>query len=209
MLEENIQVKVKKTARLIFLKSELKRNGKLLIALHGYGQLSTHFSKKFDNIHPDFDVLIPEGLNRFYLNGSSGRVGSSWMTREERESDISDNQNYLEQIFTDYSKKYTSIVLLGFSQGGATASRFCYQNNFSASGLILWGSVFPPDIKQVERKQFAGKKYFVLGQQDKYFDLENQKEVLDLQRELGYENIQYEGGHNIDSIVLNKILNHF
>jgi len=209
MLEEKIHVSVKKTARLVLLKSEVKKNSKLLIALHGYGQLSTHFSKKFENIHPDFDVLIPEGLNRFYLKGSAGRVGSSWMTREERESDIADNQNYLEQIFKDYSKKYTSIVLLGFSQGGATASRFCYQNTFNTSGLILWGSVFPPDISQVERKQFFGKKYFVLGRQDEYFNPENQKEVLDLQTGLGYENVQFVGGHDIDLAILNEILNHF
>jgi predicted esterase len=208
MFAEKIQVKVSKTARLILLKSETKVNSKLAIALHGYGQLSTYFSKKFEEIHSDFDVLVPEGLNRFYLKGSSGRVGSSWMTREERETDISDNQNYLEHLVNEYSKKYSNIILIGFSQGGATASRFCYQKNTTIDGLILWGGIFPPDIKE-EAQRFSGKKFFVLGKQDEYFTSENQKEVLALQKKLGYETIQFTGGHDIEISVLNQILNHF
>lgn len=209
MIIEKIQVKVSKTARLIHLKSENKVNTKLLIALHGYGQLSTYFSKKFEEIHTDFDVLIPEGLHRFYLKASSGRVGSSWMTKEERESDISDNQDYLEQIIADFSHKYDEIILLGFSQGGATSSRFCYQKTNTIKGLILWGSVFPPDINQTEIEQFIGDKFFVLGNKDEYFTEENQKEVLALQKKLGYKTVQFTGGHEIDIPVLNDILNHF
>lgn len=209
MLEETIHVKVSKTARLTLLKSEKKTNSKLLISLHGYGQLSTYFSRKFKEINSNFDVLVPEGLNRFYLKASSGRVGSSWMTKEERESDISDNQDYLDQVISKYSKLYDSIVLLGFSQGGATASRYCYQKTNSIKALILWGSVFPPDITREQKKQFEGDKYFVIGNQDEFFSPEIQKEVLDLQRELGYTTIQYEGIHDIDISVLNKILEQF
>ena len=209
MLTEKIQVQVKKTARLTLLKSELKQNSKLLIVLHGYGQLSTYFSKKFNSVQEGFDVLVPEGLSRFYLRGSSGRVGSSWMTKEERQSDILDNQNYLEQISSDFSGKYEEIVLLGFSQGGATAARFCYQKQHKIKGLILWGSVFPPDISQPEIEQFNGKKFFVLGKTDEYFNEENQKEVLDLQKQLGYKTIQFSGGHDIEIDVLNEILGEF
>jgi len=209
MLVEKIQVKVSKTARLIHLKSEKKTNSKLLIALHGYGHLSTYFSRKFEEIHQDFDVLVPEGLHRFYLKASAGRVGSSWMTKEERESDILENQNYLEQILESYSDTYSTIVLLGFSQGGATASRFCYQKNNTISGLILWGSVFPPDISQEEINHFNGQKFFVLGKEDEYFTEKNQKEVLALQKKLGYETVQFAGGHDIDISVLNEILNLF
>jgi predicted esterase len=209
MLTEKIQVQVKKTARLILLKSESKQNSKLLIALHGYGQLSTYFSRKFSGIHSDFDVLVPEGLHRFYLKGSSGRVGSSWMTKEERELDIVDNQNYLEQIIEEFKSRYNEIVVLGFSQGGATAARFCYQKQHNINGLILWGSVFPPDITQKEIELFGGLKFFVLGKKDEYFNEENQKEVLALQKNLGYKTVQFSGGHDIEIDVLNKILSQF
>jgi predicted esterase len=209
MVVEKIQIKVSKTARLILMKSETQVNAKLIIALHGYGQLCTYFSRKFEGIHKDFDVLVPEGLNRFYLKASSGRVGSSWMTKEEREMDILDNQTYLHELVNDYSKKYDSILLLGFSQGGATASRFCYQMQAKIDGLILWGSVFPPDISQEETTNFTGQKFFVLGKQDEYFSFENQKEVLALQNNLGYKTVQFEGGHDVDITILNDILHHF
>lgn len=209
MLVEKIQVKTTKTARLILLKSETKINSKLLIALHGYGQLSTFFSEKFKEIHGDFDVLVPEGLNRFYQKGSSGRVGSSWMTKEERESDIADNQSYLAKIVSNFSEKYSCIFFLGFSQGGATASRFCCQEYAKIKGIILWGSVFPPDISQQKMNNFPGQKIFVLGKQDIYFDEKNQKEVLALQEQLGFKTVQFDGGHDIDISILNKILSQF
>ncbi len=209
MLEEKIHIKIKKTARLVLLKSENNNNRKLLIALHGYGQLSTYFSKKFKEINSNFDVLVPEGLNRFYLKESSGRVGSSWMTKEDREFDIEDNQDYLDEIIKEYSTKYESIILLGFSQGGATASRYCYKKANRIKGLVLWGSAFPPDITKEENNSFKGEKYFVLGLQDEYFNKEIQKDVLALQMELGYTIIQYDGIHDIDISVLNGLLDHF
>lgn len=209
MISENIQVKIEKNARIMHLKSETKRNTKLLIALHGYGQLATYFSRKFEQIHPDFDVLIPEALNRFYLKGSSGRVGASWMTKEERESDIEDNQNYLSQLFSKYEPHYKQIILLGFSQGGATAARFCYRNKITISGLILWASVFPPDVNQESISLFEGEKYFVLGDNDEFFNEESQKEALDLQTNLGYTNVYFEGKHDVDISVLNAILSKF
>ena len=36
--------------------------------------------------------MAPEGLSRFYLEGFSGKVGATWMTREDRLNDI---DNYL------------------------------------------------------------------------------------------------------------------
>jgi hypothetical protein len=32
--------------------------------------------------------VAPEGLSRFYLSGSTDTIGASWMTREERKSEI-------------------------------------------------------------------------------------------------------------------------
>jgi predicted esterase len=209
MITENRQLKVSKTARITLLQKSQQKNKKLLIVLHGYGQLSTYFSRKFENIHPDYDVLVPEALNRFYLKASAGRVGASWMTKEDRESDIADNLNYLHQIVQTYSVEYEHISLLGFSQGGATAARYCYAFNNAFEALILWGSVFPPDVSQEKLPDFTGEKYFVLGKEDEFFNEENQKEALNLQKNLGYFTVSFDGKHDIDIRVLNEILTKF
>ena len=123
----------------------------ILVALHGYGQLAQFFYRKFSFLSETWGLLIPEGPHRFYLEGSAGRVGASWMTKEWREQDIADNNAYLKQLFEKISvaNPNATLHLLGFSQGGATAARFYQQHPELCSQLILWASVFPPDIETV------------------------------------------------------------
>src|SRR5690606_41470350 len=90
----------------------------IVFALHGYGQLVSYFIKKFNTLNPEkYFIVAPEGLHRFYLNGSSGRVGASWMTKEDRENDIKDYINYLNHLWDSIQteKKFDTIVLLCFS----------------------------------------------------------------------------------------------
>lgn len=203
-------LQVKKTVRLSHLKDVNSPNTSLLIALHGYGQLSTFFARKFEGVtEAGFDVILPEGLNRFYLEGSSGRVGASWMTKEERDYDMEDNKQYLSQIIETYRASYDKIILLGFSQGGATAARFFFSDKTSIAGLILWASVFPPDLEQDLPAGSYENCHFVLGKEDPYFDEYKQKEVLNLYRELGMKVHSFDGDHDVDAKLLRTILNQF
>jgi hypothetical protein len=61
----------------------------LLYVLHGYGHLAPYFIRKFNSLEDSF-IVAPEGMYRFYLYGSSGRVGACWMTKEERLDDALD-----------------------------------------------------------------------------------------------------------------------
>lgn len=175
----------------------------LLYILHGYGQLAFYFLKKFDFLNEDYFIVAPEGMHRFYLNGSSGRVGASWMTKEDRDIDISDNirwLNKLDQRITD-GNSFEKKIILGFSQGGATAARWNYDDKMKADHLIIWASVFPPDlnphdlIKPNEQKT----NYFVLGTEDEYYTEQNQKDTLDFYSKLNFNCLTYKGKHDIDS----------
>ena len=92
----------------------------VLYVLHGYGQLVKFFIQKFKNLNQEILIVAPEGMHRFYKKGNSGRVGASWMTKEARETDISDNMIYLNALDIEVARKYpiTKRILLGFSQGG-------------------------------------------------------------------------------------------
>jgi predicted esterase len=206
MIEKKLTIK--KTIRYYTI-GDINKAKYLIIALHGYGQLPNYFGRKFENLSEDFFVVLPEGLHRFYLEGSSGRVGASWMTKEDRESDIQDNMKYLNELTSKFhlKKSFTKSILLGFSQGGATAARFFYATNF-IDHLILWACIFPPDLKlDNEIKTVTKINYFVIGKDDPYFTKSQFSDTMDFYKNIGFETTQYNGNHSIDTTYLNNLLN--
>jgi predicted esterase len=179
----------------------------LLIVLHGFGQLSKFFLKKFDFLPENYLILAPEGMHRFYLQGNSGRVGASWMTKEARELDIEENTKALTALLEKVKseKQFSKIMLLGFSQGGATAARWYFSNPKQFDLLILWASVFPPDLDK-PALEINGKNYFVLGNQDEYYTEEQQLSEIATYKEIGFNTIYFEGKHDIHQATLSKLL---
>lgn len=179
----------------------------VLYALHGYGQLVKYFIRKFQQLEQSCIVVAPEGMHRFYLKGSSGRVGASWMTKEAREVDISDTNRFLDALRIEIKQQYDlPEILLGFSQGGASAARWNQTaGNFHAQ--ILWGCVFPPDIEK-EKIHTCGKgnDFFVLGNQDEYFNSEAQEKIKEFYESIDYTIITFAGNHDIHLETLNEII---
>jgi predicted esterase len=173
--------------------------------LHGYGQLPQYFIRKFKGISDDNRVIIaPGGLSRFYLDGFAGRVGSTWMTKEERLLDIDNYIKYLnsvaEQVLKEASQE-VKITILGFSQGSATACRWAEKLTFPFENLVLHSGAFPTDV------DFSGlgsvlrdKKVFMLrGNQDEFINDERrneQKELID-KLNVNVREIEFEGNHDI------------
>jgi predicted esterase len=186
---------------------ELDKASHLLIVLHGYGQLAEFFIRKFNDVPENYLVIAPEGMHRFYLNGTSGRVGASWMTKEDRESDIRDNLIWLNQLLNELKakKKFEKIILLGFSQGGATAARWYYSIKNEFNHLILWASVFPPDVEKPENSNNS-ENYFVIGNQDEFFSTEQQNQEISFYSNLGFQTQTFDGKHDIEIDCLNRIL---
>src|SRR5690606_6986756 len=117
---------------------------------HGYGQLARYFLRHFSVIENEETVIVaPEGLSRFYLDGFSGRVGATWMTKEARLSEIEDQAIYLNLLLQNMLQQLPEGVrvhVLGFSQGGATVCRWLATQNITCHRLILWAASFPEDI---------------------------------------------------------------
>ena len=77
------------------------RTRRVWFVCHGYGQLAAYFVRHFAFLaeaDPTTVVIAPEGLSRFYLTGNGGRVGASWMTRDDRLHEIADHINFLNQL---------------------------------------------------------------------------------------------------------------
>ena len=200
-------LKINKTARIATHGSPDART--LWIALHGYGQLVPYFIRHFHHLNPETNrVIAPEGLHRFYLEGTSGRVGASWMTKEERERDIQDYIHYLDEVYQHYAKGVEKVVLLGFSQGVATASRWINLGRSHFDVLINWAGVFPPDLNNDQLEGIKKtRNFFVYGKQDPYFSTD---QLNAMQQRFNDANVEveifnFEGKHQLDKKILTHI----
>jgi predicted esterase len=180
---------------------------KMIIALHGYGQLAKYFIRKIEALSSEYLIVCPEGPHRFYLKGSSGRVGASWMTKEAREMDMEDNLHWLNALIDEMKQQHkpASITLLGFSQGAATAARWYQQNPKLFDQLILWAAVFPPDLDTGTFPR-ENPMHFVLGSEDEYYQGADAEVLKNSYLDLGFKVHAYKGTHDIDSKVVAEIL---
>lgn len=150
-----------------------------LYVLHGYGQLPEFFIRKFQaQVQAGWRVVAPEGAHRFYLKGTDGRVGASWMTREARLDDIADQMRFLDALRAGLDAETgaeagTALrVLLGFSQGASTALRWAALGRGGPGcwdGLIAHSGVIPPDLKAMDGDLSHGPALdVVVGTDDPY-----------------------------------------
>ncbi|MBS1493428.1 MAG: dienelactone hydrolase family protein [Bacteroidetes bacterium] len=206
-------ISVKKSAR-YFLSSQNKNPDTLMFVLHGYGMPAFHFLKEFEMIDDENTLIVsPEGLSRFYTKGFYGNIGASWMTSEDRENEINDYVNYLDEVFTevlnDLEKKPEKIILLGFSQGGSTVTRWAATGKVSANILIIHSSDIPKDIDfdLLKSKSEKMKIHCVYGDEDKSVRKENFESSVNLlyEKNIKFEQHIFNGGHNINIETVKKI----
>lgn len=182
------------------------------LVCHGYGQLAKYFIRHFDGLgQHKIKVIAAEGLHRFYLAGTEGRVGASWMTKEDRLRDIENYKALLRGIYEKEIRPHSSasVTLLGFSQGASTISRLAMESDIDFDRLIIWAGVFPPDVPlSLGRQRLQGKElYFVYGDQDEYVTEAKAEEIKSLldQTDLSYHVEKFHGGHNMNREVLLKL----
>lgn len=192
---------VRKTARFHHRKVEKPLNQWMIC--HGYGMLSTYFARHFSTLPESSELIVPEGLHRFYLQGASGRVGASWMTKESRDQDIADYIAYLNQLY-DLFKKDVPLVAFGFSQGVATICRWALQLPIPPKYLVLWAGVIPPDMQEEawQRLHDTTEIFIFKGSDDPFHKPEYDEWTRKIAPDAHV--IQYEGGHAIHKDTLRE-----
>ena len=210
------QVNFNYSARYCKLGKINARTNVVWFVLHGYGQLASYFIKKFQPLVDQHHcVIAPEGLNRFYLRGFNGRVGATWMTKEDRLRDIENYLNYLTSVYrTEIPNDRDLLInILGFSQGAATVCRWVTQTDINFNSLILWAGIFPPDLEPVVSREKLEKKKlaFVYGLKDPYLSSKILQEQDSLSKTLGVtpKTFTFDGVHDIDPEILNKLADHW
>lgn len=121
--------------------------------------------------------------------------------------DIEDNMNWLDELLEHLKQRLqpASISLLGFSQGAATAARWYQRNPSAFNQLILWATVFPPDLEPGTFPK-ENPMHFVLGTEDEYYQGETAEQLKETYKSLGFEIHSFKGKHDIEEGVLTAIL---
>lgn len=198
------QISISKTARYYVIPPVERPVKKVLIVIHGYAQLAKDFIEEFRGLINDHVLIAaPEGLSKFYFRNEPA---ASWMTKEDRENEISDYLLYLDKFInslkTDFDITGAEISLLGFSQGVHTAVRWFIHSPESFSNLILCSSDFPKDadINMLKEKLINAKMQFIYGTKDEVITLQRYQESMDLLKtnNVIFDELSFEGGHRIN-----------
>jgi predicted esterase len=183
-------------------------------ALHGYGQLAHRFLRYLEILDDGTRLLVaPEGLHRYYLDHAERKVGSSWMTSEDRLTDIEDYVIWLDRlygrVFETVRREEVRVVALGFSQGVHTLCRWLAFGGAAVDVAVVWGAGLPPDLDlEAHAGRLGRPRWFVVaGDADPVFDPES---VATAERRLasaGVESrtLRFAGDHRLDRATLERL----
>lgn len=175
---------VTRSARYFTLGPPAESAAEVWIGLHGYAQLASRFLRWLSPLDDGRTLIVaPEALSRFYLEtGMDGRhgkaIGATWLTREDREADLRDHLGYLDRLHDELLQKVAArprLMLLGFSQGAALATRWVAGGRVRPDLLMLWGAGPPADVPPARlAERLAGcPLHLVAGDRDAYVPTES------------------------------------
>lgn len=201
---------VAKTAR-YFTQGDLTENTQYIwIVIHGYAQTADSFLNNFKILGDEHFIIAPEGLNKFYSRGFSGSPVASWMTSLERENEIIDYNNYLNQLVERLNlKSYTNakLMILGFSQGVSTQTRFLNQTpiKFDFSVMIA-GEIGKEFQEHLPERMAKTNSLYLVGNQENLI----KPEKIEFHQQL-FKNSNcffniFEGKHEVNEHAVNTIL---
>lgn len=181
------------------------------LLLHGYGMLAQGILHWFRAAERPGRLLVaPEGLSRFYQERNGLRtVGASWMTREDREHELLDQQGYLDQVVRDIVGDIPRLEVHGFSQGVATAARWVAREAHAVARLVCWGGTLPEEVDVAALGAAVAPEpvHFVVGDRDAWVAPEAVAADAERTRAAGVavELHRFAGGHRIDDGVLARL----
>ena len=212
-------LRVRRTARYHTLGDGGPGTREIWIACHGYGQLSGRFIRHFRALeHPARLIVAPEALSRFYLDnnlphGPDARIGATWMTREDRDSEIADYVEYLDALaavlLAGRDRDRIRLVAFGFSQGVATAMRWLALGQTRVDRFIAWSGSVPHDLDlSAARDRFGARPIaYAFGDADPLFEASRIAQQYELMRAGGvaFEPVPFPGAHTIHGPTLVRV----
>jgi predicted esterase len=192
---------------------DVARASELWFLLHGYGQSAADLLERCAALAaPQRALVAPEALSRFYLRRGTGTVGASWMTREERASEIADVVRYLDAVWARVRAEHggaLTLSALGFSQGGAAAARWAVLGAAPVATVVSFACPLPPDLDLAvcAARARAVRWAFALGDGDESIERAAFDAGLARLRTAGIEPdvARFAGGHALEGATLARL----
>ncbi|HEX9691713.1 MAG TPA: hypothetical protein VGA22_06415 [Gemmatimonadales bacterium] len=210
---ERHELHVRRTARYWTLGPETGARA-IWIVCHGYGQLAGPFLEAFRHWDDGSRLVVaPEALSRYYVDHAARSVGATWMTSEERLTDIDDYVAYLDQLLDvvrPRAENSAPVRVLGFSQGTHTVARWVAFGRVQPAQVVLWGGGLPPDLDLggPGKKLGACGLTIVLGRRDENISAQaiaRERQRLD-EHHTPYTLLWYDAGHRLDRETLRALV---
>lgn len=182
--------------------------------LHGYGQLAHRFLRYLAPLDDGSRLLVaPEGLHRYYVDHDAREVGASWMTSEDRLTDIEDYVDWLDRLYGHVvgpgAGEDPAVFALGFSQGVHTLCRWLALGDAEVDVGVLWGAGIPPDLDLSAHGDRLRRirLFLVTGEEDEHFGPDALAATEARLEEHGVlvETATFPGGHRLDRDVLERL----
>lgn len=203
---------VNRTARFYTLGQLSSKTKYVWIVIHGFGQMGDTFLKNFEPLQSEEHFFIaPEALNKFYLKGPGGNVGATWMTKADRLNEIKDYTEYLNDLYElfEFEKQGDlKVIVLGFSQGASTATRWVHATEHLIHHLIVYAGEVAPELipLQAHSGLKKTKNHFIYGTKDEFFPIDLLRTMRDKYAELNLNVVEFDGGHDIKPALLQDLI---
>ena len=217
---EEHHIEVARTARYFTLGRAGPDTRQVWLVCHGYRQLASRFLSRFHGLDDGTRFIVaPEGLSRFYLDdgtrqhGTDAPVGSTWMTREDRLSEIDDYVRYLDAVMDEVDDAVggspESLIVLGFSQGVHTACRWVTSGDRPVMRLVCWGAYPPDDLDREWSPRRLAETDLVLarGLTDHHVseDGHGRQEARLAGMDIPFRTRTHPGGHDLNADLLSEL----
>ncbi len=145
------QIRAATHGRYLFVPASPQGHSPVLVGFHGYRESAEDHMARLQSIPGvgSWRLASVQALNRFYRGRGSQDVVAGWMTRQDRELAIADNQAYVRAVVEEIeqdSGRAPGVVFAGFSQGVAMAFRAACASTVPVLGVIALGSDVPPEL---------------------------------------------------------------
>jgi predicted esterase len=188
---------------------------------HGYGQPAVDFIREFETIaSPTRVIVAPEALSRYYIptepgyHSTESKVGASWMTSEDRQTEISDYVAYLDALYDEITSRVNrqaiSVTCARFFTGWRDREQVGHARSLTHPQTRPMGFVSSRatvDLDQAPKFFSDANLTIVYGTKDKYVGEKMIRDYQTLLKEktIPYELITFEGGHRMDRSTLKSL----
>jgi len=173
---------------------------RLLVGFHGYAQNAEEMMEMLRAVPVgrSWTRVSVQGLHRFYRSRSELTV-ASWMTRQDRDTLIADNVQYVDAAIDAAAgaRAMERLVLCGFSQGAAMAYRAAVLGARWPDAVVGVCGDVPPELVDAGSPHTWPRVLLARGTADDYYTAEKMRaDDASLARAGAHvETFTFEGGH--------------